>query len=500
METFCPTVPPLSSANDAVHILLVDDEPRNLDVLESILEAPGRRLVRALTAEEALLALVREEFTVIVLDINMPGTTGFELARLIKQRKRNQHIPIIFLTAYYNEHKDVLSGYDVGAVDYLTKPVDPRILQSKVSVFVELFRTHHALLEANRALEHQIAERHRAQLALARLAAIVECSSDAILSRTLDGIITTWNRGAERLFGYRAEEIVGRSIYLLVPADRADQLDNVAERLGRGETIEPIETVRLGKDGSRLDVSLALSPIEDAEGQVIGVSNIFREIGERKRLEAEVLQASEREQRRIAQDLHDGLAQQLAGVSCLSHALKRDLQKNTPEHAAKAERISNLLDLAVAESRTLARCLYPIAPEPNGLMLALEHLANSATDMFKVACEFDCPRPVAIKNYSLASDLYRIAQEAVINSIRHGRAQRVEIALSSRPERIILRVRDNGIGVETLDLLTRQKAGIGVRTMNYRAGKLGGALAFHKNAGGGLELVCTVPTNGDIRS
>jgi PAS domain S-box-containing protein len=488
-----PATPPV---NSPANILLVDDEPRNLDVLESILESPERRLLRAGTAAEALLALVQRDITVIVLDVQMPCMSGFELARLIKQRKRSQHIPIIFLTAYYQEDKDVLSGYDVGAVDYLTKPVDPRILQSKINVFVELFRTHRALREMNRALEHQIAERHQAQMALARLAAIVEHSSDAILSRTLEGHITTWNQGAERLFGYTAAEMVGQPISLLVPEDRADELEGVVDRLKSGEMVETLETVRVRKDGSRVTVSLTLSPIKEADGSVTGVSCIFRDVSERKRLEAEVLQVSEREQQRIAQDLHDGLGQQLAGISCLCDMLKSDLECQAPDQAATAARISNLLDLAVAETRTLARLLHPIAPDPNGLMSALENLAEGATELFQVSCGFECPQPVLLEDYSVATDLYRIAQEAVTNSIKHGRAQRIKIMLASTPRRITLTVADNGVGLERMEQSTGQHKGMGLRIMNYRAHKIGGALEFQRNGEGGAELVCTAPTNG----
>src|SRR5262245_40371191 len=136
---------PRPEANGAVNILLVDDDARNLNVLESVLQSPEHHLVRAQSAEECLMALIHRSFAAIVLDVQMPGMTGFELARLIKKRKRNQHIPIIFLTAYFHEDKDILKGYDVGAVDYLTKPVDPQILKSKINVFVELFRTTNAL-------------------------------------------------------------------------------------------------------------------------------------------------------------------------------------------------------------------------------------------------------------------------------------------------------------------------------------------------------------------
>ena len=135
-----------------VNILLVDDEQRNLDVLEAVLQNAEYRLVRATSAEEALKALITSDFAVLVLDIRMPGTSGIELAQMIKQRKKTQHLPIIFLTAYYQEDEHVMQGYSAGAVDYLSKPCNPAILRSKVAVFVDLFRK-------NRALEAEIAER-----------------------------------------------------------------------------------------------------------------------------------------------------------------------------------------------------------------------------------------------------------------------------------------------------------------------------------------------------
>jgi PAS domain S-box-containing protein len=157
-----------------VNILLVDDKPRNLDVLESILQSPDYRLVRAMSANEALLALMKDEFACIVLDVQMPETSGLELAKLIKQRKRSQHVPILFLTAYFLEDKDILEGYGVGAVDYLTKPFNPLILKSKVSVFVELFLAARALTRANDALELQITHRKEAQDSLRQLNAELE--------------------------------------------------------------------------------------------------------------------------------------------------------------------------------------------------------------------------------------------------------------------------------------------------------------------------------------
>src|SRR5262245_47129237 len=154
------------SSTEKPKILVVDDQPRNLDVLEAMLQSVDCMLVRATSADEALLSLVRYDFAALVLDIRMPGMSGIELAMLIKQRKRSQHVPILFLTAHSVNDEDVLRGYGVGAVDYLSKPVNAEILRSKIGVFVELYRKNVALAELNAALALEVGERQRAQEAL----------------------------------------------------------------------------------------------------------------------------------------------------------------------------------------------------------------------------------------------------------------------------------------------------------------------------------------------
>jgi signal transduction histidine kinase len=152
-----------------VNILIVDDEPKNLAVLETLLDDPGYRLVRATSGDEALLALMAEEFAVLILDVRMPGMSGFELAQLIKERRKTSRIPIIFLTAYYNEDQHILEGYVSGAVDYLHKPVNPAVLRSKVAVFAELHRKGRMLETANKLLLAEVAERRHAEAQLGEL-------------------------------------------------------------------------------------------------------------------------------------------------------------------------------------------------------------------------------------------------------------------------------------------------------------------------------------------
>jgi signal transduction histidine kinase len=152
-----------------IQILIVDDEPKNLVVLETVLNDPDYRLVRAHSADEALLALVAEQFALLILDIRMPGMTGFELAEVIKKRKKTAQVPIIFLTAYYSEDQHVLEGYGSGAVDYLHKPVNPQILRSKVAVFAELYRKNRDVASANSALLSEVKERRNAEEQLRQL-------------------------------------------------------------------------------------------------------------------------------------------------------------------------------------------------------------------------------------------------------------------------------------------------------------------------------------------
>jgi signal transduction histidine kinase len=150
-------------SNEDVKVLIVDDEERNLDALEVMLSTSGCSFVRARSADEALLAMLRHDFAAMILDIMMPGMSGIELADLVKQRRRTQGVPILFLTAHLVEDADVLRGYGVGAVDYLSKPIRPEILRSKIAVFIELHRKTRALAALNDALQKEIGERQTAQ-------------------------------------------------------------------------------------------------------------------------------------------------------------------------------------------------------------------------------------------------------------------------------------------------------------------------------------------------
>jgi two-component sensor histidine kinase/CheY-like chemotaxis protein len=199
--------PPSSDgAEELVNILIVDDEPKNLTVLETVLDSPRYRVFRAESADKALLALLRHDFAVLILDVQMPGITGFELAQMIKERKKTSEVPIIFLTAYYNEDQHVIEGYDSGAVDYLLKPINPAILRSKVSVLAELFLKQRQLEDVNRALSAEVAERRLVQQQLSEL-------NETLEQRVLDR--TEAHKQAEQQIRLLMNEVNHRSKNLL---------------------------------------------------------------------------------------------------------------------------------------------------------------------------------------------------------------------------------------------------------------------------------------------
>ena len=263
-----------------IPILLVDDDARNLAALESILDSSEYKLVKSQTADDALMALMHSEFAAIVLDVQMPDLSGIELAKLIKQRKKTQHVPIIFLTAFYQEDEHVVLGYDVGAVDYLTKPVNPAVLRSKVGVFVDLFRKTRALAQINSAMADEIIDRQRAE---ERFRSVVESAPNAMVVVNKDGFITLVNPRAEALFGYERGELLDKPSDILVAAEYS-LIAGGHDLQNRAGFPSQRELVGRRKDGSEVAIEVGLSAIVSEEGQSTLASIV--DITERRQAEA----------------------------------------------------------------------------------------------------------------------------------------------------------------------------------------------------------------------
>jgi signal transduction histidine kinase len=217
---------------------------------------------------------------------------------------------------------------------------------------------------------------------------------------------------------------------------------------------------------------------------------IAQDITLRKQLEREVLAISERERSAFSRELHDSLGQQLSGISYLANVLLDRLRQAGSPEAAEAERIFKLLKQALEQTRSVARGLAPIRSEPDGLVEALRELAARSSEIFGIDCRFCCPRPLLVGDGETATHLYRIAQEAVHNAIRHGQAKRITIGLTRTRELARLRIVDNGRGIGTL---SPRRKGMGLRIMQYRAGLLQGTVSVGRRPGGGTEVCCIAP-------
>jgi PAS domain S-box-containing protein len=338
------------------------------------------------------------------------------------------------------------------------------------------------------AIRADITDRKRAEETLARQAAIIESSDDAIISKTLNGMIMSWNRGAEKIFGYTAKEAVGQPVLMLFPPERVKEESDILARIARGESVDHYETVRMCKDGKRIDVSVTISPIKDSQGRIVGISKIARDISERRELELAVAAAAEQERTRIARELHDGLGQQLGGLRFLMDGLRRDLQSANSPQAETAGQLAREIAVALTQARTLAHELYAVPPSPDGLAQALENLAERASER-GIACQFAGGTSVLMRNQMVASHLYRIAQEAVHNALKHSRATRIELELVPQPDGVELRVRDNGVGFPTHS----HSHGLGLHTMEQRARLVGGQLLMRNQPHGGVAIICSVP-------
>ena len=209
-----------------------------------------------------------------------------------------------------------------------------------------------------------------------------------------------------------------------------------------------------------------------------------------RRLELEIIDISEREQRRIGRDLHDGLCQYQAALACAATSLSGDLlKKNMPEEARRADELATRLRDAVSQTRDLARGLGPVQMEEMGLVSALEELARSVTTLHSVPCQFEQMGDPTIFDDAVATHLYRIAQEAMNNATRHGQAKSLQLSLVRDDEMTLLRIYDDGLGISKT---RRGEPGLGLSLMTYRANLAGGELIIDEPAEGGTAVVCVI--------
>lgn len=349
------------------------------------------------------------------------------------------------------------------------------------------------------------------------LIAIIDSSDDAIISKSLSGVIASWNAGAQRIFGWSAEEVVGKSITIIIPPELHDEEAVILNKLQAGERIEHFETVRQTKGGERLNVSLTISPIRDNSGNVIGASKIARDITERKRTEEKLesarvgelakqsgvvrelsgrlLRLQDEERRRISRELHDSVGQILAAISMNIAKVKREKEKLSPAAQRSVEENTNLVEQASTEIRTMAYLLHPPLLDEIGLESAIRDFIGGFGRRSGINVNLIIEPRFDRLSPELEIAAFRVVQESLTNVHRHSGSKTALVRLSRKHGCVHLEISDEGRGIpvdKQIDLNSSGTMGVGVPGMRERIEQLGGTLQVD-SSGKGTTVTATLP-------
>jgi PAS domain S-box-containing protein len=324
------------------------------------------------------------------------------------------------------------------------------------------------------------------------IASIVNSSDDAIISKNLNGIITSWNKGAQKVLGYTFEEVIGRHISIIIPDEMKDEEETILQRIREGHSVDHYETRRVRKDGVIIDALLTISPITDSLGNIIGASKILRDITEKnlyeQRLTKAAIQAQEEERFEIGGELHDNVCQILVSALIYLKMMKDTLAPDLMEYF---DQTSIYITQATEEIRNLSHRLAPALFDETTLEDAFKDLLIkfNIEGKFQILLRFDRFAKKRALARELQLNLYRILQEQLRNILKHAKATKVEVFMSIYNDVLIFRIIDNGVGLNA----EQSKKGIGLANMKRRAELFSGSFAIFSPAGGGCEVRVEVP-------
>ena len=306
--------------------------------------------------------------------------------------------------------------------------------------------------------------------------ALLATGSDLIFEVRKDGLILGLHAPKDHEFALLTEGVVGKRVMELLTSQIGQLAMHYLEKAFRTGAPQTFSCQYLMPGKLRyFETRLAVR----GGGTALA---IVRDVTDRETLEKEVVESSSRVQMRIGQDIHDGLGQHLTGISFLSRALERKLEGRQLPEAADAAEISKLVIEALAQTRSLARGLFPVEVESTRLYQSLSELAHTAEELFHISCTVDCDESLVINSPQASTHLFRLAQEAINNAVKHGRANHVALLLGTADDKAVLRITDDGVGFPPEHA---RRSGLGLRIMTYRAQKVGGTLEIQPGPNGG---------------
>jgi PAS domain S-box-containing protein len=323
------------------------------------------------------------------------------------------------------------------------------------------------------------------------LSAILDIVGALIVVLDPEGRIVRFNRTCEHTTGYSFTEVSGKYVWdLFLMPEEVDNFKAILEQPPSERVSRDYQTNWLTRDGGSRLINWSSTILAGKNGATSHVIVTGIDITERQRLEKAILEVSAREQRRIGEDLHDGLGQHLTGIAFMSKVLESKLREKSLLESGDAEKIVRLVNEAINKTRELSRGLLPVVSDAHGLMSALTRYAEEMQDLFRITCRFECGSPVLIYDVNAATHLYHIAREAVNNAIKHGQPTHVVIGLFAESDEGTLSVQDDGEGFSDIP---SSHTGMGLSIMNYRANMIGGSLDIRKNFTGGTSVICVFP-------
>jgi len=322
------------------------------------------------------------------------------------------------------------------------------------------------------------------------LSALLDTLGALVVVLDPEGRIIRFNRACEQVTGYSFTEVEGRKVWeLFMIAGEAENFESGLREIQLGNSPKEYESQWITRAGDARLISWSSTVLPRSNGWPAYIIATGIDITERKRLEKSILEVSAREQRRIGQDLHDGLGQHLTGIAFMSKVQQQKLSEQGLPEAQDAAKIVHLVNEAIHKTKELARGLLPVMSDAHGLMAALQQCAVEIREVFGVECRFRCEPPVLVNDINLATHLYHIAQEAINNAIRHGKARMICVDLSRVGGQCELSICDDGVGLGDIT----GNSGMGLQIMSYRARMIGGSLEIERATGGGTIVRCAFP-------